>query len=430
MGDSQKPTANSRASKLPGVENYEPTTLIIGGGIAGLTCAEKLSKEKIPSILVEKEETLGGQLKRVSSFYHTEVKPWQLVEEKRDAVENNPYVTVYKKTTVDNVKGRAGDFISDIEGSFGKKAINVGSVVFATGNDFILHDSLNLEYPGRAITMMELEEKLDELRNTSKKLSIAMIVEEDDFVVGPGVALKNAYMLKKAGHDVYYFYDEIKVNEEYLEDLYRKCEREGIFFVRVASKTVDFRDDKFILNYTDSFSFSNVRDFTLKSDYVVFNEGFVPTRDTKSLADRLKVNRCKYTEFLQEDNYHLLPVKTSKLGVYAVGACRKPDFLWNIISEAEAAAEMIYRTLLTYKDWIEKRPFILGPQECVTCLTCLRICPWDAVYMDPKGGQCRIHRPACEGCGICVAECPNYAIKYPDGLNIREQIGPEGREQL
>lgn len=52
---------------------------------------------------------------------------------------------------------------------------------------------------------------------------------------------------------------------------------------------------------------------------------------------------------------------------------------------------------------------ILFQDKCATCLTCLRVCPYDVPYLDGSGA---IQIPAnqCQACGICVAECPAKAI--------------------
>jgi len=46
---------------------------------------------------------------------------------------------------------------------------------------------------------------------------------------------------------------------------------------------------------------------------------------------------------------------------------------------------------------------------CVSCLTCVRVCPWDIPKID-SGGFAHIDVEACRACGICVAECPAQAI--------------------
>ncbi len=53
--------------------------------------------------------------------------------------------------------------------------------------------------------------------------------------------------------------------------------------------------------------------------------------------------------------------------------------------------------------WVER-------DECVSCLTCVRVCPWRIPKIDEKGVAV-IDIKECRGCGICPAECPAQAIK-------------------
>ncbi len=46
---------------------------------------------------------------------------------------------------------------------------------------------------------------------------------------------------------------------------------------------------------------------------------------------------------------------------------------------------------------------------CVSCLTCVRVCPWEIPKID-SGGYALIDVEACRACGICVSECPAKAI--------------------
>lgn len=53
--------------------------------------------------------------------------------------------------------------------------------------------------------------------------------------------------------------------------------------------------------------------------------------------------------------------------------------------------------------WVER-------DLCVSCLTCVRVCPWEIPKMD-KQGVADIDVQECRACGICVAECPAQAIQ-------------------
>ncbi len=67
---------------------------------------------------------------------------------------------------------------------------------------------------------------------------------------------------------------------------------------------------------------------------------------------------------------------------------------------------------------------ILFQDKCATCLTCLRVCPYQVPYLDEVG---TMHIPAdqCQACGICIAECPARAIalrKPYDRRHIDEEL--------
>ena len=58
------------------------------------------------------------------------------------------------------------------------------------------------------------------------------------------------------------------------------------------------------------------------------------------------------------------------------------------------------------------------PAKCTGCLTCVRICPFNAVLINPAligvghiVGAAEINAAACRGCGLCAGECPAKAIQ-------------------
>ena len=57
-------------------------------------------------------------------------------------------------------------------------------------------------------------------------------------------------------------------------------------------------------------------------------------------------------------------------------------------------------------------------EKCTGCLTCVRVCPYDAPVINPELvgaggilGAAEIAPAACRGCGICAGECPAKAIQ-------------------
>ncbi len=66
--------------------------------------------------------------------------------------------------------------------------------------------------------------------------------------------------------------------------------------------------------------------------------------------------------------------------------------------------------IITDQDLLDKGKAAWVERDlCVSCLTCVRVCPWEIPKIDAKG-IADIDARDCRGCGICVAECPAQAI--------------------
>lgn len=71
---------------------------------------------------------------------------------------------------------------------------------------------------------------------------------------------------------------------------------------------------------------------------------------------------------------------------------------------------------VTQEDLIAKgKSAVVDSDRCVSCLTCVRVCPWEVPRMN-DGGKATIDVHGCRACGICVEECPARAIT----LNLAE----------
>lgn len=55
---------------------------------------------------------------------------------------------------------------------------------------------------------------------------------------------------------------------------------------------------------------------------------------------------------------------------------------------------------------------------CVSCLTCVRVCPWRIPLID-AGGKAAIAARECRACGICPGECPAGAIQLNESADER-----------
>jgi heterodisulfide reductase subunit A-like polyferredoxin len=158
------------------------------------------------------------------------------------------------------------------------------------------------------------------------------------------------------------------------------------------------------------------RELTLRPDLVVLSMPVVPSEGAKDLATSLKVP-VDLDGFFMEAHVKLRPVDFATEGFFLAGMAHYPKFLGESIAQAQAAAARA-ATILS-RETLEVGGIVaqVDEEQCVGCLTCVRMCPFDVPQIRADltgvgniGGAAYIESAQCRGCGICVGECPARAI--------------------
>lgn len=415
----------------------EKTGLVVGGGAAGMTAALTLADHGFPVHLVERESELGGQLRHV----HTPLNgknPQSILKDLINKTVSHTNITTHLNTQVLGTHGFKGNFSSQIKVESGHtKTINHGATILATGG---------LEYQGkdygfgsdpRIITQQAFEEIINTLPELQRDKPIKSVVMIQ--CIGPAenycsricctIALKNALAIKQILPDIQVsiIYKDIRVFGFY-EKLYTTVRNAGVLFFR-------YDDDhkpqvainqshltKSPVEESDSVVTVSVWDHSLNKvvkispDFVVLSMPIIPNPDMKGLANLFKVSLDRDGFFL-EAHVKLRPVDFSTEGIYMAGMAHYPKLLDESMIQAQAAASRA--SVLLSKDYLQAGGSIavVTQQNCTACLTCVRVCPFDVpvIQADVLGtgdmlGAAYIEPAICQGCGICVAECPAKAI--------------------
>ncbi|HEY0591233.1 MAG TPA: FAD-dependent oxidoreductase, partial [Thermoanaerobaculia bacterium] len=93
------------------------TTLVLGGGIAGMTAALELAQGGFPVVLVEKSARLGGNVARVDLTAPYLDSARDLVRERIARVTAHPQVTVLLESELEKLTGFVGNFDATIASS-------------------------------------------------------------------------------------------------------------------------------------------------------------------------------------------------------------------------------------------------------------------------------------------------------------------------
>lgn len=407
----------------------EKGALVIGGGAAGMNAALTLARQGFPVHLVEREDRLGGQLLRlrhavegVSGGGHEWLDPAAYTRELIEQVENAPLITVHRNTEVVDAGGFIGSFTSRLRGPEGEFEVRHGASVLATGGVEYRGPEYGYGTDPRVVTQEEFEQALHEEQELPD--SVVMIQ-----CVGPAerycsricctTALKNALMLKRHKPDaqVVIIYRDVRTFG-FKERIYQEARRAGVVFVpyefeRKPELALDPETPVEVRVWDPTLG----EEVVLHPDRVVLSMPVVPAEGSRELAARLKLP-VDLDGFFLEAHVKLRPVDFSSDGFFLAGMAHYPKFLGETISQAQAAAARA-ATILS-RDTLEVGGIVaqVDPDKCVSCLTCVRICPYDAAQIEGElegvgrtFGRAYIEPAQCHGCGVCASECPGKAIQ-------------------
>jgi heterodisulfide reductase subunit A len=90
--------------------HMQPTSLVLGGGVAGLRASLDLAERGYKVQLVEKLPTIGGRAMRLGTIAHSEMSGGALLKPLLDAVESNCNIVTYVNSDLIAVDGSVGYF--------------------------------------------------------------------------------------------------------------------------------------------------------------------------------------------------------------------------------------------------------------------------------------------------------------------------------
>ena len=438
--------ANAKAVLLEplqkGTVAVNKAALVIGGGLAGMTSALELAEQGFEVHLVEREEELGGNLKRIHYLLNGE-KPQEELRALIGKLEKNGRVRVYTAANIGSIDGSIGNFKTKITTRGEEKEFEHGVVIVATGAREYRPEEYFYGRDERVMTQLELEERLTKqgarLLNGGKGRSKTVVMIQ---CVGSrdekrpycsrlccSEAVKNALKIKELSPDtnVYVLYRDIRTYG-FRESYYTKARRNGVAFVRfdeTAKPEILSNGDGLRVKVHD-----RILDMMLDipADLVVLSTGTVPHEDSKAIAQLLKVP-LNQDGFFLEAHMKLRPVDFATDGVFICGLAHSPKLAEESIIQAGGASARAGGILS--KDSLELEANIshVVDEQCDGCAYCIEPCPYTAVTLIEFAWQngvkktVDINESLCKGCGTCMATCPKGGV-YIKGFKL-EQIGAQ-----
>ena len=394
------------------------SALVVGGGIGGMVAALGVADQGFHTVLIEKEDNLGGNALGLKTTWRGE-SIQEMLTDTVTRLEQHPDVTIYKNAVLDSASGSVGNFLSRVNANGTIHEIQHGAAIIATGGLEYQPAEYLYGEDDRVMTHLQFDEKIAKNASSVKESgSIAFIQcvgsrdSERPYCsrVCCTHSVKCAIELKteNPGRRVYIFYRDMRTYGE-REDLYRQARERGVIFVRFSidqKPEVFVEDGKLFMKAPDPIL---KRDLKIQVDYLVLAAAIVARQDNQKLVELYKCG-LNADGFLNEAHPKLRPVDLSAEGIFAAGLCHYPKPVEETIAQALAAAgragALLSKKTLSLPGTISKH----NRELCMSCLACYRNCPFGALYID-EDGRVSHNEIKCTGCGICAGVCPAKAFQ-------------------
>jgi heterodisulfide reductase subunit A2 len=324
--------------------------VVIGGGVAGLETAGRLSLEGLEVSLLEKDDITGGHLNRWFRLFPDRRDSGE-VRSYLDILTNVKNIKLLTNVTVEKLKKERNHF--SLLTSEGKELI-ADAVVVATGFD-LFRSSRKEEYGygiyDNVITSADLEEmfKNGEILSADGKVPVTIgivhCVGSRDEKVGNlycsklccVTAVKQAIEIREHLPDskVFCFYMDMRMGGAYYEELYREAQETWkVNFIRgKVSEASESIDKKVVVKVEDTLA---GRPLKMKLDLLILMAGMEMSEGGKIIAGLAGLHTGE-NKFFAVADHHYGSNRSNVEGIFYAGTCTAPMNITETISHARAA---------------------------------------------------------------------------------------------
>ena len=418
----------ARACRLKPLQEFDlpvnKTALVVGGGIAGMTCALSIAKQGHEVHLVEKDADLGGTARRIhSTLEGLDVQAY--LHDVIRKVYQHPLIHVYTDATIPEATGYVGNFVTKVKSDRGVTEIKHGAAVIAIGADEYKPTEYLYGKDDRVMTNLELEEQIaqgeERVMNAQSLVMIQCVGcrnEDRNYCarICCSNSVKNALKLKEINPrmDIYILFRDMRTYG-FSEDYYRDASNKDVKFIRYEPQdkpqveAVE-EEGRRMLRVTAT-DYILGKKLAIDADLLSLAAAVIPSAGNKEMSLLFKVSLGP-DDWFKEAHVKLRPVEFGTDGVYLCGIAHYPKHISEAISQAYGAAGRVL-TLLSH-DTVTASGSVaeVNESDCISCGACITVCTYGAIefYDTPAGRKARVNPVLCKGDGLCNTVCPTAAI--------------------
>jgi heterodisulfide reductase subunit A len=420
----------ARASLLEPLQEFDlpvnKSALVVGGGVAGMTCALSIANQGHEVHLVEKEKDLGGTARKL----HYTLEGMDVQAYLRDLIRQvyqHSLIHVYTEATITEATGYVGNFVTKVKSDRGITEIKHGATVIATGAEVYRPTEYLYGQDDRVLTHLELEERINQGDETVIGASNLVMIqcvgcrnEDRNYCsrVCCSESVKNALKLKaiNPAMDIYVLFRDMRTYG-FSEDYYREAADKDVRFIRYEPQDKpqvepgESEEGRPVLKVTATHYVLGNK-LEIDADIVTLAAAVIPSAGSKEISNIFTLP-LGADGFFQEAHAKLRPVEFPAEGTYLCGMAHYPKHIPEVISQAYGAAGRVL-TLLSHDTVVASGSVCeVVEKKCFGCGACISACAYGAIeFRETKQGKKAVVNPVlCKGDGLCCVKCPTLAIQ-------------------
>lgn len=345
---------------------------IIGGGVAGLEAAGKLSRMGHAVTIIEKDDQVGGRLTQWHALFPARKPSGPLLAQLKGKVAEGVNLIVNARVT--GIEKNDDGFAIKISNN---RMVTANALLLTTGFD-IFEAERKEEYGygiyENVITSVELEQVfrsgkplLTAQGNVPERIGFIHCVGSRDEKAGNlhcskvccVTAVKQAIEVREMfpAAEIFLFYMDLRMFGRHFEELYKEAQfKHGIQFIRARlSEAFENPDGSLQIRIEDTLL---AKPLKMRLDMMVLMVGIQSQKKPGNLIDMLRLKRDA-DGFLFQDDPYAKPCRTSMKGLYCAGGITGPKTIEETLMEARAVAAEINAFLAPKERYSSQEQYVM-----------------------------------------------------------------------